>query len=69
MHFLKIFFKHSSYDPNALTDDIALLKLASSVSLTTKIQIACMPGSSSSYPSSGISGWAVGWGKFFYQNK
>ena len=46
-----------------LLNDIALLILDQAVTLNEKIQIACLPQSTSStYPGDNLDAWAVGWG-------
>ena len=51
---------------NAL-NDIGLLILDQNVTLNEKIQIACIPQSSSNtYPGNNLDGWIVGWGLIVY---
>ena len=50
-----------------MLNDIAILVLNMHAPLSSTIQLACLPTSqSSSYPSSGSSSWAVGWGLFYF---
>lgn len=55
--------KHAEYDPVTRKNDIALLILSSEVSLSSSIQISCLPSSKSdSYPGIDVNGFVVGWG-------
>ncbi len=50
-----------------MLNDIAIIVLNMHAPLSSTIQLACLPTSqSSSYPSSGSSSWAVGWGLFYF---
>lgn len=60
---VKSFTVHSSYDVNSYQNDIAIIKLQSKVDLNEKIQIACIPESSSTYPkTTNIDAYIAGWG-------
>jgi trypsin len=55
--------KHASYSDTTFQNDIALLYLASDVTLNNYIQIACIPSTSStSYPGINLDVYAAGWG-------
>jgi secreted trypsin-like serine protease len=57
------FVANPSFNPTYLTNDIALLKLSSPVTLNNYIQIACLPtAQSTTYPGVGLSVYAAGWG-------
>ena len=54
---------HSEYDPTTRKNDIALLILSSEVTLSSNIQLSCLPSTNSdSYPGSDVNGYVVGWG-------
>lgn len=53
---------YPNYDGTQFVNDIALLILSTPVTLGAKVQLACLPAQSSTYPSVGSSGYAVGWG-------
>nr|XP_020827619.1 LOW QUALITY PROTEIN: chymotrypsin-like elastase family member 2A [Phascolarctos cinereus] len=55
---------HGSWNSNKLSNgnDIALLKLASSVSLTDKIQLACLPSAGTILPNNYVC-YVTGWGR------
>lgn len=56
--------KHASYDTVNTLNDIALFKLTSDVTLSNRIQVACLPEESENFPESeGITAsYAAGWG-------
>ena len=55
--------RHQFYDSKSYLNDIALLILSENVTLTRNIQIACVPGVTSTYyPNPNIKSIAVGWG-------
>lgn len=54
------FIRHPQFDPVDLKNDIAVIKLRSSVSLDNYVQLACLP-KNSVYPS-GENVWTAGWG-------
>ncbi|KAK2848575.1 hypothetical protein Q5P01_008409 [Channa striata] len=54
--------KHASYDPNTMNNDIALLKLSSTVTFTNYIMPVCLAASNSTFHSS-TSVWITGWGE------
>ena len=54
---------HAEYDPVTRKNDIALLILSSEVSLSSSVQISCLPSSNpNSYPGIDVNGFVVGWG-------
>lgn len=54
--------KHENYDPDANTNDIAVLVLADEVLLNQYTQIACLPAKSASFPPANTASYAAGWG-------
>jgi len=53
---------HSGYSSRTMQNDIAILILSQPAPLSARIQIACLPSLSSTFPSSNIDSWIVGWG-------
>ncbi len=53
---------HPSYNSNTYNDDIALLRLSSSVNFTNYIRPVCLAAENSDFPS-GTSSWITGWGQ------
>ena len=53
-----------SYDGYNVNNDIAIVQLSSPVTLTNRIQLACLPpsGQSTVYPPVNQPAWIVGWG-------
>ncbi|XP_051530639.1 testisin-like [Myxocyprinus asiaticus] len=58
---VKLIIKHPSYDPNTNDNDIALLKLSSSVTFTDFIRPVCLAADNSVFHS-GTESWITGWG-------
>ncbi|RNA16476.1 serine protease 27-like [Brachionus plicatilis] len=61
---VKSYTIHSNYDDPNVLNDIAIIKLSSTVDLSEKIQVSCLPEDSDIYPeNSDIDAYIVGWGK------
>uniref|UniRef100_A0A8C6FHG1 Peptidase S1 domain-containing protein n=1 Tax=Moschus moschiferus TaxID=68415 RepID=A0A8C6FHG1_MOSMO len=58
-------FEHPQWDPRAVRNDVALLKLAAPARLSAAVAPVCLPGADASFPAGSLCA-VTGWGKTRY---